>query len=215
MQDVCAKDLDGLQRFLDDPAVTNGGSGTAPIIGEGIEVYSNPLPHVLILTAILVSVATTAVGLALVVSLLGALLPDLSEVVGLVMQVVFYAAPIVYPLALVQSTGVRTVIQLNPLTPIAGVMRTGLVGAEAPGAALPIAASQQLHVLRVVGLVDDLHAKQGFDHVFHGQQSLDAAVLVDDDRQTGQGAPPRRGHRFAESNFSSRGAIMRVLSPAT
>ena len=32
-----------------------------------IEVYSNPLPHVLILTAIVVGVATLAVGLALVV----------------------------------------------------------------------------------------------------------------------------------------------------
>lgn len=41
--------------------------GTAPIIAEGIEVYSNPLPHVLILTAIVVGVATTALGLALVV----------------------------------------------------------------------------------------------------------------------------------------------------
>ena len=30
-------------------------------------VYSNPLPHVLILTAIVVGVATTALGLALVV----------------------------------------------------------------------------------------------------------------------------------------------------
>lgn len=41
--------------------------GTAPIIGEGITAYSNPLPHVLILTAIVVGVATTALGLALVV----------------------------------------------------------------------------------------------------------------------------------------------------
>lgn len=41
--------------------------GTAPIIDEGITVFSNPLPHVLILTAIVVGVATTAVGLALVV----------------------------------------------------------------------------------------------------------------------------------------------------
>ncbi len=41
--------------------------GTAPILKEGIEVYSNPLPHVLILTAIVVGVATTALGLALVV----------------------------------------------------------------------------------------------------------------------------------------------------
>lgn len=41
--------------------------GTAPIIEQGITVYSNPLPHVLILTAIVVGVATLAVGLALIV----------------------------------------------------------------------------------------------------------------------------------------------------
>ena len=41
--------------------------GTAPIVAEGIEIYSNPLPHVLILTAIVVGVATLALGLALVV----------------------------------------------------------------------------------------------------------------------------------------------------
>jgi len=41
--------------------------GTAPIIEAGIATYSNPLPHVLILTAIVVGVATTALGLALVV----------------------------------------------------------------------------------------------------------------------------------------------------
>ena len=41
--------------------------GAAPIITEGVKVYSNPLPHVLILTAIVVGVAATALGLALVV----------------------------------------------------------------------------------------------------------------------------------------------------
>ena len=41
--------------------------GTAPILADNIDVYSNPLPHVLILTAIVVGVATTALGLALVV----------------------------------------------------------------------------------------------------------------------------------------------------
>ena len=40
--------------------------GTAPIISEAHTVYSNPLPHVLILTAIVVGVATLALGLALV-----------------------------------------------------------------------------------------------------------------------------------------------------
>jgi multicomponent Na+:H+ antiporter subunit C len=42
--------------------------GTAPILieGEGV-LYSNPIPSVLMLTAIVVGVATLAVGLALVV----------------------------------------------------------------------------------------------------------------------------------------------------
>ncbi|MEM7507541.1 MAG: cation:proton antiporter subunit C [Pseudomonadota bacterium] len=45
--------------------------GTPPILGpdhgHGDVLYSNPLPHVLILTAIVVGVATLALGLALVV----------------------------------------------------------------------------------------------------------------------------------------------------
>lgn len=46
--------------------------GTAPIFPTDMKidaqvVYSNPLPHVLILTAIVVGVATTALGLALTV----------------------------------------------------------------------------------------------------------------------------------------------------
>ena len=41
--------------------------GTAPIAIASATVYSNPLPHVLILTAIVVGVATSALGLALIV----------------------------------------------------------------------------------------------------------------------------------------------------
>ena len=41
--------------------------GTAPIVAQAFKVYSNPLPHVLILTAIVVGVATLALGLAIAV----------------------------------------------------------------------------------------------------------------------------------------------------
>jgi multicomponent Na+:H+ antiporter subunit C len=41
--------------------------GTAPIVDPKFTVYSHPLPHVLILTAIVVGIATLALGLALVV----------------------------------------------------------------------------------------------------------------------------------------------------
>jgi multicomponent Na+:H+ antiporter subunit C len=40
--------------------------GTPPILDPNFTVYSNPLPHVLILTAIVVGVATIALGLAIV-----------------------------------------------------------------------------------------------------------------------------------------------------
>ncbi|WP_237056293.1 cation:proton antiporter subunit C [Microbulbifer sediminum] len=41
--------------------------GAAPILSEGEAVYSNPLPHVLILTAIVVGIATTSLALALII----------------------------------------------------------------------------------------------------------------------------------------------------
>jgi multicomponent Na+:H+ antiporter subunit C len=41
--------------------------GTAPVLWEGAAIYDNPLPHVLILTAIVVSVSTTAVAFGLAI----------------------------------------------------------------------------------------------------------------------------------------------------
>ena len=41
--------------------------GSPPILKEGVTVYSHPLPSVLILTAIVVGVATTALALAIIV----------------------------------------------------------------------------------------------------------------------------------------------------
>ena len=48
--------------------------GTAPILldksaSSSAVIYSNPLPHVLILTAIVVGIATTALGLALIIKI--------------------------------------------------------------------------------------------------------------------------------------------------
>lgn len=43
--------------------------GTAPILWDKAVVYDNPIPHVLILTAIVVSVSTTAVALALIINI--------------------------------------------------------------------------------------------------------------------------------------------------
>ena len=42
---------------------------TAPLLAPDYDVYANPLPHVLILTAIVVNVSMTAVGLALIIKI--------------------------------------------------------------------------------------------------------------------------------------------------
>ena len=41
--------------------------GTAPILNDSNTLYSSPLPHVLILTAIVVGISTTALGLAIII----------------------------------------------------------------------------------------------------------------------------------------------------
>jgi ABC-type polysaccharide/polyol phosphate export permease len=87
------------------------------------------------LAAGLVALLLWIVGLSLCVSLLGSFLPDIAEVMGLALQVVFYAAPIVYPLAMVRTPVVRAVIEANPVTPLLGVLRAGLLGAAPPHAA--------------------------------------------------------------------------------
>ena len=53
--------------FLFYISLAKAEGGTAPILTGKMELFSNPLPHVLILTAIVVGIATTALGLALVV----------------------------------------------------------------------------------------------------------------------------------------------------
>lgn len=53
--------------FLFYISVAKVRGGTAPVLWDKAVLYDNPLPHVLILTAIVVSVSTTAVALALVI----------------------------------------------------------------------------------------------------------------------------------------------------
>ncbi|MCH8054976.1 MAG: cation:proton antiporter subunit C [Deltaproteobacteria bacterium] len=43
--------------------------GTAPVVVPSATLYSNPLPHALMLTAIVVSVSTMAVALAIIVNI--------------------------------------------------------------------------------------------------------------------------------------------------
>ncbi|MEO1243281.1 MAG: cation:proton antiporter subunit C [Pseudomonadota bacterium] len=64
LMDVTKPEAPGFEATADRSSdAAHGAADAAHSVGEII--YSNPLPHVLILTAIVVGVATTAVGLAL------------------------------------------------------------------------------------------------------------------------------------------------------
>jgi lipopolysaccharide transport system permease protein len=72
------------------------------------------------------------VGMSLVASVLGAVLPDVPEGLVLAMQVLFYGAPIVYPLSLVPEGALRLAVSANPITPLVGATRTGLISSAPP-----------------------------------------------------------------------------------
>jgi ABC-type polysaccharide/polyol phosphate export permease len=74
------------------------------------------------------------VALSLAASLLGVALPDSTEVLALTLQLAFYGAPIIYSLSFVKHDVLRMLVEVNPLTPLVGVIRAGLTGAEPPSA---------------------------------------------------------------------------------
>jgi len=69
--DLAAKETDGAISGASDGAIDGAAGGVSAASGAHDAVheviYSNPLPHVLILTAIVVGVSTLAVGLAIIV----------------------------------------------------------------------------------------------------------------------------------------------------
>jgi lipopolysaccharide transport system permease protein len=73
-----------------------------------------------------------AVGFGLLVSVLGVALPDIPEVLALVLQFVLYGAPIIYPLSFVKQELLLILINANPITPLVGVFRAGLLGVAPP-----------------------------------------------------------------------------------
>jgi len=73
-----------------------------------------------------------AVGAGLLVSVLGVALPDIPEVLGLALQFALYGAPIIYPLSMVKQEWLLALLQANPITPLVGIFRAGLLGVAPP-----------------------------------------------------------------------------------
>jgi len=71
-------------------------------------------------------------GLALMAAVAGAFLPDVGEALALAFQVLFFAAPIVYPLSMINRPLLRLLIEANPVTGLVRLIRVGLMGSAPP-----------------------------------------------------------------------------------
>ena len=72
---------------------------------------------------------------------------DVTALVGFGLQVALFAAPIAYPVELVSGAW-RTLIYLNPVTGVVGLLRSALIGSPLPsGGGVAISATVALAVL--------------------------------------------------------------------
>lgn len=79
----------------------------------------------------------------------GAFLPDLARVVETFSVVLFFASPVVYPLAILPEGAARW-LPLNPLVGVLGTFRAALVGQAVDGRALAVSVAAAA-VLAVIG----------------------------------------------------------------
>jgi lipopolysaccharide transport system permease protein len=79
----------------------------------------------------LINIILFLTGLSLFLSALGPFIGDISEGVRLILRVLFYAAPITYPLSLIEPR-FRDWMWCNPLTGLIEPLRSAIVFGEAP-----------------------------------------------------------------------------------
>jgi ABC-type polysaccharide/polyol phosphate export permease len=70
----------------------------------------------LLFPVLLVFLAMFSLGFGLFVSVFNVFYRDVGYLVGIGMQVLFYATPIIYPLSIIDIAWIRNIIRLNPLT---------------------------------------------------------------------------------------------------
>ncbi len=92
-------------------------------------------------------------GLGVCVSVLGAFIPDVREMLNLALLLLFYGAPIVYPLEMIHSHWLRFAIELNPITVIVQLVRAGLLGLAAPPLRVIVTCCLSGLVVCVIGIV--------------------------------------------------------------
>ena len=88
----------------------------------------------LLLPVVLLPICLLTLGLGWLLAALGAFIRDISQIVGVITQVLFLCTPIFYPLDILDRAPafIRTMIVLNPLTQVVVNARTVLLDGAMP-----------------------------------------------------------------------------------
>ena len=80
----------------------------------------------LFIPLLLVWLAALGLGLGIIISSVTTKYRDFNVLLGFVVQLMMYAAPVVYPLSFLQNKSYKWIIELNPVTPIIEAFRLAL-----------------------------------------------------------------------------------------
>jgi ABC-type polysaccharide/polyol phosphate export permease len=121
-----------LKKVYFPPAAPVIGNALAVLVQTGLEVVillavlivvGNIAPTVLLLPFILALLALFSLGTGLILGLFNVYFRDVGYLVGIALNLLFYATPIIYPLSIVPDGVARTLININPLTQFVGAAR--------------------------------------------------------------------------------------------
>lgn len=135
-----------LKKIYFPPFVPVIGNGVSALVQTGIElailfvlllVFGNLAPVALLAPVLLLMLAVFALGIGLVISLANVRFRDVGYLTGVVLQLLFYATPIIYPPELIpeETSGgfpIRDVLALNPMSEFVGAMRDVLWFQQVP-----------------------------------------------------------------------------------
>lgn len=116
-------------------------------------IYRLPILHIgwIFLPIILAIQLTLSLGLGLIGAALNVFYRDIKHLIGLGMQLWFYATPIIYPPTMVPE-GWRTLYYLNPMAGVIESYRAVLVGGQMPSTTLLLSAVLALAIL-IIGYI--------------------------------------------------------------
>ena len=120
---------------------------------KGSDVQPNY--YTLLMPFLLIMMAALGLGLGLIISSLTTKYRDLTHLVTFGVQLFMYATPVVYPLSALADKPdlIRTVVQLNPLTPIVEAFRYSFLGAGTVSPLNLMVSGATIMVILILGII--------------------------------------------------------------